>query len=99
MKLLLFSLTMLVTLATASAAHNPLLPRPQEVHYENGSLPLRGLSIRLADSSKAEDHFAAELLASRLAAIGQKQIPIAERARERLGRACRQTPATLRLTA
>ena len=76
MKLFLLPLMALAALATASAAHSPLLPRPQQVHYENGNLPLRGLSIRFAAPPTAEDRFAAEQLASRLSAIGQMQIPI-----------------------
>ena len=66
----------MAALATASAAHSPLLPRPQQVQYESGTLPLRGLSIRFAAPPTAEDRFAAEQLASRLSAIGQTQIPI-----------------------
>jgi hypothetical protein len=76
MKLLLLSLAGLAALATASAAHSPLLPRPQQVHYEGGTLPLRGLSIRFAAPPTPEDRFAAEQLASRLSAIGQTQISI-----------------------
>jgi hypothetical protein len=75
MKRLLIGLGAAAALATASA-HNPLLPRPQQVHYESGTLPLRGLSIRFAAPPTAEDRFAAEQLASRLSAIGQTQIPI-----------------------
>jgi N-acetyl-beta-hexosaminidase len=76
MKLLLLSLAGLAALVTASAAHSPLLPQPQQVHYESGTLPLRGLSIRFAAPPTAEDRFAAEQLASRLSAIGQTQISI-----------------------
>ena len=75
MKRLLIGLVAAVTLATASA-HSPLLPRPQQVQYEIGTLPLRGLSIRFAAPPTAEDRFAAEQLASRLSAIGQMPIPI-----------------------
>jgi hexosaminidase len=76
MKLFLLPVAALTALATASAAHGPLLPRPQQVHYENGALPLRGLSICFAAQLTAEDRFAAEQLASRLSAISQMQIPI-----------------------
>jgi hypothetical protein len=75
MKRLLISFAVLVLVATASA-HSPLLPRPQQVHYESGTLPLPGLSIRFAAPPTGEDRFAAEQLASRLSAIGQTQIPI-----------------------
>jgi hypothetical protein len=64
------------SLATASADHRPLLPRPQQVQYETGALPLRGLSICFAASPAAEDRFAAEQLAARLSAITQTQVPI-----------------------
>jgi len=72
----LFSLLWLVAQTTASASHSALLPRPQQVRYETGTLPLRGLSIRFAAPPSAEDRFAAEVLASRLSDIGQTQIPI-----------------------
>ena len=75
-KPLLIRLTFVASLASASATHSPLLPRPQQVQYENGTLPLRGLSIHFAAPPTAEDRFAAEQLAARLSAIGQSQIPI-----------------------
>jgi hexosaminidase len=50
------------------AAPNALLPRPQEAHYGEGKLPLRGLVIRFAMTPTAEDHFAAEQLAAGLSA-------------------------------
>lgn len=67
---------LLTSLAGALAAHSPLLPRPQQVQYDNGTLALRGLSIHFAMAPCAEDRFAAEELASRLSAIGHSQIPI-----------------------
>src|SRR5208283_3926195 len=60
----------------ASAAHSPLLPRPQQTQYESGSLPVHGLSIRFAAPPTAEDRFTAEHLAAQLSALGQTQIPI-----------------------
>ena len=72
---LLFLLVVVASPATAAAAHSPLLPRPQQVQYESGSLPVHGLSIRFATLPSAEDRFAAEQLASRLSAVGQTQIP------------------------
>jgi hypothetical protein len=71
----LFLLVVVASPATASATHTPLLPRPQQVQYESGSLPVHGLSIRFATPPSAEDRFAAEQLAGRLSAIGQTQIP------------------------
>jgi hypothetical protein len=61
---------------SAFAAHNPLLPRPREIHYLTGSLPLTGLSIRFTSAPNAEDRFAAEHLASRLSAIAQAPLSI-----------------------
>ena len=75
-KHLLASLAVVASLITASAANSPLLPRPQQVQYDNGTLALRGLSIHFAMAPCAEDRFAAEQLASRLSAIGHSQIPI-----------------------
>ena len=56
--------------------HNALLPRPQEVRYTTGSLPVNGLSIRFAANPSPEDRFAAEQLASRLSAAGQTLVSI-----------------------
>jgi hexosaminidase len=51
--------------AAAAAAHNALLPAPQEVRYGPGRLPVRELVIRVDDPSPAaEDLFAARELAS-----------------------------------
>src|ERR1035438_8147321 len=70
MKRLLLCLT-IIPVAAALAAHNALLPRPQQVQYGRGTLALRGLSIRFTSQPSAEDRFAAEQLASRLSAISQ----------------------------
>ena len=76
MKHLLICLAVVGSLTAASAAHSPLLPRPQQVQYESGTLPVQGLSIRFAMPPTAEDRFAAEQLAARLSAVGQTQISI-----------------------
>src|ERR1035441_5876021 len=76
MKHFLVCLAVVGSLTAASAAHSPLLPRPQQVQYESGALPVQGLSIRFAASPTAEDRFAAEQLAARLSAVSQTQIPI-----------------------
>src|SRR5689334_15645941 len=47
------------------ASHNPLLPRPQQLQYGTGALPLRGLSIRFASPPSAEDRVTANQLAAR----------------------------------
>jgi hypothetical protein len=74
--LLVFSASVSL-LASASAAHKPLLPRPQKISYGDGSLPVESLWIRLADSSPPEDQFAADQLAAGLTAISR--IPITVR--------------------
>jgi hypothetical protein len=75
MKRLLFWLT-LIPVAIASAEHNALLPRPQQVEYGSGTLAVRGLSIRFASPPSGEDLFAAEQLDSRLSAIGQTKVEV-----------------------
>src|SRR5438093_6739725 len=75
MRHLLLCLTML-PIATALAGHNPLLPRPQQVQYGSGTLPLNGLSIRFASPPSTEDRVAADQLASRLSAIAATRIEI-----------------------
>jgi N-acetyl-beta-hexosaminidase len=52
--------------ANVHAAPNALLPRPQEVRYGEGSLPVNGLAIRFTVTPNAEDRFAAEQLAAGL---------------------------------
>jgi hexosaminidase len=73
---LLACLALVASLAPASAAHRPLLPQPQEVRYDGGALPVRGLCVRFAVPASTEDRFAAEQLASRLSVISQTEIPI-----------------------
>jgi hypothetical protein len=75
-KHLLICLAVAASVAAASADHRPLLPKPQQVRYESGTLPVHGLLIRFAAPPTAEDRFAAEQLAARLSASGQTQIPI-----------------------
>ena len=76
-------LAWLVVPSARAADHNPLLPRPQEVRYGNGSLRLQGLSIRIASDASAEDRFAAEQLATALSSRSGTSIDIT-RARVRL---------------
>jgi hexosaminidase len=76
LKHLLICLAVAASLTAALAAHSPLLPRPQQAQYENGTLPVHGLSIRFAVSPTVEDRFAAEQLSARLSAIGQTRVPI-----------------------
>src|SRR4051794_32768111 len=72
---LLICLLALVSM-TAAAAPNPLLPRPQEVQYGNGELPVHGLSIRFSAPPNSEDRFAAEQLASALSAKSGTKVEI-----------------------
>lgn len=50
------------------AQHNPLLPRPQEIHYGTGHLRVKDLAIALGTSPNLGDRFAAAELASALSA-------------------------------
>jgi len=64
--------------AWALAQHHPLLPRPQEIHYGNGELALRGLAICFASTPAAEDRYAADELSNALSAQAESSIPILE---------------------
>src|SRR5205823_2673677 len=74
MKFLRFSVlsVLLISATTTFADHNAILPRPQQVHYGNGALHVRGLHFKSAPST--EDRFAAEQLADRLSEIAQTRI-------------------------
>ena len=73
----LFAL-LLILPGWCAAEHNPLLPRPQEIHYGAGELPLRGLSICFASTPGSEDRFAASELSDALSARAEASIPIGE---------------------
>ena len=64
--------------AWCAAEHNPLLPRPQEIHYAAGELSLQGLSICFASAPGSEDRFAASELPTALSARAEASIPILE---------------------
>jgi len=51
---------------SAGSLPNVLLPRPQELHYGPGSLPLEKLTIRFAMKPGEQDRFAADQLAAGL---------------------------------
>jgi hexosaminidase len=68
----------LLSCAGMAAAHSPLLPKPQQIQYGPGRLPLRDLHIRLAGNPADEDRFAASELAAILSARSTTPIPIAE---------------------
>jgi hypothetical protein len=61
-----------------AAEHNPLLPRPQEIHYGTGELSLRGLSICYASTPSSEDRFSASELSEALSSRAEASIPIRE---------------------
>ena len=48
----------------AHADHSPLLPHPQKLLYESGSIPVRGMRIAFSSSPSAADRFAAVQLAA-----------------------------------
>jgi hexosaminidase len=57
-----------------AAPHQPLLPRPQQAQYGDGTLPVRGLVIRFASAPSPEDTFAARQLAARLSAAAESEV-------------------------
>jgi hexosaminidase len=61
---------------SAIAAHNPLLPRPQQINYGAGHLAVRGLAIEFASPPGPEDRFAADQLAMWLGSRAGAEIPI-----------------------
>ncbi|MDR3677500.1 MAG: glycoside hydrolase family 20 zincin-like fold domain-containing protein, partial [Acidobacteriota bacterium] len=76
----LLALAMIVP-GWCAAEHNPLLPRPQEIHYGNGNLALQGLTICFASNPGSEDRFAAAELSHALSERAKAPIPIREGAR------------------
>jgi len=77
-KILSICLAVLGVLGHARASHRPLLPRPQEVRYQDGELPLHGLSIQFAAAPDAGDRFTAGLLASGLSARAKTAVVVLE---------------------
>src|ERR1017187_3831307 len=57
-------LVSMVVCRAGYAEHSPLLPRPQQVRYGSGSIPLRGLRITFSSPPTTEDRFAAKELRS-----------------------------------
>jgi len=62
----------------ASAELNPLLPRPQEIHYGSGWLRVRGVRVHLPPGSTEEDRFAAQTLAQFLSDRAKGAMEISE---------------------
>jgi hexosaminidase len=74
---MLFALIVILP-GRCAADNNPLLPRPQEIHYGADELSLRGLSICFASSPSSEDRFSASELSDALSARAEASIPIEE---------------------
>lgn len=77
--------------APAAGEHRQLLPRPREIAYRAGRLPLSGLTISLPPDAGAEDRFAAADLAGALAAASSVPIPVREGAPVRRAIAFKRT--------
>lgn len=61
------------------AGHRPLLPRPQEVHYGDGLLPVCSIHVELAGEADETGRFTARQLAGLLSSYCGKPIAISER--------------------
>jgi len=73
-----FLIPMLLLPGWGAAEHNPLLPRPQEIHYGAKQLPAPSLTIHFAVPPGPEDRFAAEALNGCLAERGVAPLAITE---------------------
>jgi hexosaminidase len=60
------------------AAHNPLLPRPQQISYGPGHLAVLGLGIEFASPASPEDRFTAHRLSKWLGSRAGAEIPLVE---------------------
>jgi hypothetical protein len=60
----------------AYAVHNPLLPRPQQIHYGAGTVPLAGMKIAFLSTPSTEDRFAADELSKYLERRTGVRLPI-----------------------
>jgi hexosaminidase len=69
----------LVLCPAGFAEHSPLLPRPQEVRYGSGSVPVRSLRVTFASTPNEEDRFAAEQLRSWMKAQAGLEVSIASK--------------------
>ncbi|TAM84323.1 MAG: hypothetical protein EPN47_01955, partial [Acidobacteria bacterium] len=61
---------------STSAAHNPLLPRPQQISYGAGYLSVRSMGIEFASPAGPEDRFAADQLSKWLGSRAGGVIPV-----------------------
>jgi hexosaminidase len=71
-------LTFALCCAGHAAAHSPLLPKPQQIRYGPGRLPLCGVHVRLPGNAAGEDRFAANELAAILSSRCITPVPVAE---------------------
>src|ERR1051326_5790333 len=73
----LAALALVLAFSASMFAQPPaLLPQPQQVRYEAGSIPISGLTIAYASPPSAEDRFAGEELARGLQEKTGLTIPI-----------------------
>ena len=89
--LLFLAFALIVQPGAGWCVHNPLLPKPQEVKYGSGRLPLAGLEIAFLSSPTEQDRFAAEQLVSGLASRAQAEVRVSEGAPSRRGITFRRT--------
>ena len=64
MRILLITISCIISLHAASRDHNPILPQPQKITYGNNTFSLRNVTIGFSGKASAEDKFAARELAS-----------------------------------
>jgi hexosaminidase len=67
-------------IGSAPEAHGPLLPRPRQIRYGSGRLPVCAVQIVLADDAEQGDREAASELSQALSASCPQQIPVGGRA-------------------
>src|SRR5207302_715704 len=76
MRYLLALLVLCALVRPLLAAHKPILPRPQQIEYGSGRLPLRGVSVDLGSTAGPEDRFAANELSSALSLVAGTTVPV-----------------------
>ncbi len=63
--------------SSAFGQHSPLLPRPQQIQYGSGEIPLHSLEIQFSSAPNGEDRFAAEQLGEWLRSATGQEVSIA----------------------
>ncbi len=77
MKKMICAFLVMVTMMTlGSAGQNSILPKPKEITYGDGSIPVKGLSIGFANLPCEEDNFAARELAGIFSEVTYSTIPV-----------------------